>query len=102
MPEINLTELIDQLTELRDELGEDAAVRVAYQQSWPLRGTIAAVTSSMDIARTKAEDDEVEDVDAAVAADTEGEPKTVWIAIGPASYSENPYAPKEVWNSSGW
>jgi hypothetical protein len=56
----------------------------------------------MDIARTKAEDDEVEDVDAAVAADTEGEPKTVWIAIGPASYSENPYAPKEVWNSSGW
>lgn len=100
MPEINLTELIDQLTELRDELGDDAAVRIAYQQNWPLRGTVATVTSSMDIARTKAEDDEVEDIEEAVAADTE--PKTVWISVGPASYSESPYAPKEVWNSSGW
>lgn len=91
MATLSLNDLIAQLTDLRDSLDPDFAdahVRVAYQPSWPLRGTVSGITTSDDVAAETG--DEPEDT------------KIVWLAIGEAPYDENPYAPKTVFEYTDW
>lgn len=42
---MTIDELIEELENARDDLGGHAEVRIAYQQNYPLRGTIARVTA---------------------------------------------------------
>lgn len=78
---MTLSEMIDHLTMLRDELGDrDPEVRIAYQPSWPLRANVANI-APIEM------DDEDED------------PTFVWIAASEAPYGENPYAPRKAWEA---
>jgi hypothetical protein len=73
-------ELVEHLEEIRDRVGADAPVRIAFQPEYPLRASVANVTAHV--------------------ADDEGlevEP-LVWIAAtASVGYSENPYAPRSAW-----
>ena len=59
---MTLNELIERLEEYRDELGEDAEVRLMTQQNWPFENTITGLASSAEI--NGADDDDDEDVEA--------------------------------------
>jgi hypothetical protein len=80
--------MIEQLEEAKEDLGGDAEVRVAYQQSYPLRGTVSRVT-------VPESDDPYGDNELAVGQD--GDAKMLWIAVGSAPYDENPYGPRWAW-----
>ncbi len=81
----NLNELIERLVDIRDEMGEEAAddclVRFAYQPSWPLVGSVDAISLQRNSA----------------AKGREG--TVLWLASdGAASYNEDPYAPKAAFD----
>lgn len=59
---MTLNELIERLEEYRDELGEDAEVRLMTQQNWPFENTITGLASGAEI--NGADDDDDEDVEA--------------------------------------
>ena len=42
---MTLGELIERLEEIRDDLGEDLEVRMAYQPNYPLTATLGAITT---------------------------------------------------------
>jgi len=82
---MTLSELIEHLEMLREEIGEevDPPVRIAYQPSWPLR---ASVSNVCVIERD--DDDPDEDT-------------TLWIAASWSSpHDESPYAPNKAWEAS--
>lgn len=106
---MTLDELIERLGEARDDLGGQAEVRVAYQPSWPLRGTIASVTVTGGDTEPHCDDHvcyvascaDCQDATQAAAEDTPGtdsDDTMAWIAVGSAPYAENPYAPRWAWN----
>lgn len=72
--------LIGELQDARETLGGGAKVRAAYQPLYPLRGTIRQVT-----APRPAEDDD------------SGDRAMLWLALGPAPETENPYGPEWAW-----
>ena len=77
---MTLNELIEQLEDLRTDLGTgDGEVFVANQPTWPLTNVIANVVAEREI-RSGAEHD-------------------VWIAVDQVgNHSDrSPYAPSEVW-----
>jgi hypothetical protein len=93
----NVDELIDQLEGIKDQYGGEAEIRIAFQPSWPLRGTIASVQHGMDLEfcdedgylRQEDPNDEAPEVR-----------QYVWIAIDQVGgHSEHPYAPREAWQS---
>ena len=104
---MTLSELIDQLQNLQFELGEnvDPVVRVAYQQSWPLRASLANVRllppddapDEMDeaIALVSAGDEEADGF-AEAQAMLEDNPPVLWFAAGDC-YDTSPYASKLAW-----
>lgn len=106
---MTLSELIDQLQNLQFELGEnvDPVVRVAYQQSWPLEGSVANVTllPSTDVDRDAfaeaqelvARGDEEADGFAEAQALLEDNPEELWLAVGDRSYGGSGYAPRGAW-----
>ena len=59
---MTLNELIERLEEYRDQLGEDAEVRLMTQQNWPFENTITGLASGAEI--NGADDDDDEDVEA--------------------------------------
>lgn len=59
---MTLNELIERLEEYRDQLGEDAEVRLMTQQNWPFENTITGLASGAEI--NEANDDDDEDVEA--------------------------------------
>lgn len=89
---------IDQLIELLENAkeiapqGGDTVVRVAYQQSYPLAGAIAAVS----VAEPFDEDGGDAELD---MAPTSHDSK-LWIGVGSMPYGENPYAPGWAWNNA--
>jgi hypothetical protein len=92
-----IDQLIEAATEARDELGGDAEIRVAYQQNYPLRGTLQTVTvpESKDADYLYGEDGR------ASGQDEDG--GFWWLAVGPVEYGENPYGPEWAWNGvSAW
>jgi len=46
---MTINELITLLTEMKDEHGEDAEVRLMTQQNWPFENRIAGVTSNVEM-----------------------------------------------------
>jgi hypothetical protein len=88
---MRLSELIERLEELRDDLADgvgdeiDPVVVAAYQESFPLSGTIQGAVVLQDD-----EDDEP------VLCD--GEP-VVWLAIGGHPHGMSPYAPRAVFEA---
>ena len=58
---MTLNELIERLEEYRDQLGEDAEVRLMTQQNWPFENTITGLASGAEI--NDADDDDDEDVE---------------------------------------
>lgn len=114
---MNIDQLIEQLEDARDDMGGETEVRVAYQPSWPLRGTLAAVTVPNPEDRQPHCDDHIcfllscTDCKAAMAEavaagydpedpdpeDGDPERRMLWLAVGSAPYDENPYAPKWAW-----
>lgn len=88
---MTIDELISELEEARESLGGQAGVRVAYQPSYPLRGTIARVTvpdcTDADHLYSESERAAKQDEDGTFA----------WIAVGSAPYDENPYGPSWAW-----
>jgi hypothetical protein len=84
-----LDELISELEDAREDLGGGAEVRVAYQQSYPLRGTVACVTIPPD------PDDPYPADERAPGQEEDG--RMVWLAVGSAPYRENPYGPEWAW-----
>lgn len=83
-----IDDLISELEEAREQLGGHAQVRIAYQQSYPLRGTIARVT-------VPDTEDPYDEGTRASGQDDDGH--MCWIAVGSAPYSENPYGPAWAW-----
>ena len=55
---MTLNELIERLEEYRDELGEDAEVRLMTQQNWPFENTITGLVSGAEINDTDDDDDD--------------------------------------------
>lgn len=76
---MKLSDLIEQLEDLRDEHGGDAEVLGAYQPAYPLAGRIigACVLDAND--------------------DTQ---PVVWIAIGEHPYDSSPYAPRAAFEEA--
>lgn len=80
---MTLDELIETLTELRDQLGEDVPVRVAFQPNYPLAACVAHVRV-MPLRITEVGDEEH---------------PAVWIATSSSvPYGENPYATRKAWD----
>lgn len=46
---MSIDDLIQRLTDYRDELGGDAEVRLMTQQNWPFENSISGVTSGHEI-----------------------------------------------------
>lgn len=84
----SLDELIEALEEARESKGGDAQVRVAYQQNYPLRGSMVTVTMPAD-------EDEYPEGEHALGQ--EQDMTMVWIALGSPPYEENPYGPEWAW-----
>jgi hypothetical protein len=84
---MTIDELIAELEDARETLGGQASVRIAYQQNYPLRGTVAAVTVP--------DDEPYSDDDSAPGQDDDAQ--MCWIAVGAAPYDENPYGPAWAW-----
>ena len=61
---MTLNDLIERLEEYRDQLGEDAEVRLMTQQNWPFENTITGLASGAEINET--DDDDDDDVEADV------------------------------------
>jgi hypothetical protein len=77
----------------------ETPLRVGFQPSWPLAGYIAAVTliDPADQTECPCGCDGVDEDHTDSPARSE-EPATLWIAINQSSsYSESPYAPREIW-----
>lgn len=85
---MTLDELIQELESAREDLGGDAEVRIAYQENYPLRGTVARVT-------VPEMDDPYSDGESATGQEKDG--SMVWIAVCSAPYDENPYGPAWAW-----
>jgi len=78
----NIGELIEVLTDLRDNYGPEARVRIAYQPNYPLTTTLSAVT-----------------LDCTRAEMAKGGTPILWLATGDAApYDESPYAPRHAWD----
>lgn len=85
---MKISELMGELEEAAEDLGEDAEVRVAYQPSWPLRATLRYITVASG--STYDEDEE--------APGQEEDTAMVWLAVGDGvPFGENPYAPRWAW-----
>jgi hypothetical protein len=85
---MTIDDLISELEQARDELGGHAEVRVAYQQNYPLRGTIARMTVP-DVENPYDE--------GTAAPGQDGDAHMAWLAVGSAPYDENPYGPEWAW-----
>jgi hypothetical protein len=91
---MTIDQLIEAAQEACEELGGDAGVRIAYQQNYPLRGTLQAVT-------VPESDDPYEE--GGMAAGQENDSRMLWLAVGSVEYGENPYGPESAWNGvSAW
>ncbi|MGQ0615004.1 MAG: hypothetical protein ACT4PV_14820 [Planctomycetaceae bacterium] len=88
---MTLTELIEQLQEIADDLGEEAAataeVRLAIQPRWAMEYSLGGVALSTDI-EPEDENDDVEDDD--------DEPPVVYLAEG----RQLGYAPQGIWQAA--
>ena len=79
--------LIEALNDAREDMGGATEIRIAYQPSWPLRGTIARVTVP-----------EPESYYEGERAVGQGKDESMlWLAVGSAPYDENPYGPRWAW-----
>lgn len=58
---MTLSQLIDRLEEYRNELGDDAEVRLMTQQNYPFENAVSGVTSGAEI--NSVEEDDEEDVE---------------------------------------
>lgn len=91
---MTIDQLIEAAEEAREALGGSAEVRIAYQQSYPLRGTLDAVTVPED-------DDPYDEGETAAGQENDG--RMLWLAAGTAPYGENPYGPEWAWGGvSAW
>jgi hypothetical protein len=62
---MTIDDLIERLTDYRDELGGDAEVRLMTQRSWPFENSIYGLASGREINETFDDDDpDAEDDDA--------------------------------------
>lgn len=63
---MRISELIEQLEDLRQDLGDDVEVRLAFQPSWPFEHSIGdiAATEAVREGDTLDEDDDEADADA--------------------------------------
>jgi hypothetical protein len=86
-----IDEMIAELEEAREDLGGDAEVRVAWQQQYPLRGTVERVT----VPNGPDPDDNYDEGESAAGQENDG--KFLWLAAGTVDYNENPYGPKWAW-----
>ena len=84
---MTLSELIERLEELRDEVGENAEVRIMSQPNWPFENSIKGLTTS----RQMNEQADPEDVD---VSENENDPEVVFIVEG----SQLGYGSKNAWN----
>lgn len=82
------TQTVQDLIDLLSEFDPDAPVMIAHQPSWPLAEVVGAVTTAEFVN----EDDE----------DETEEDNTVWIVAGGHSHRRSPYAPKAVFENTGW
>lgn len=112
---MTLDELIEKLEDARVEFDSgEVEVRISYQPSWPLRGTVAAVTVPEQDTGPHCDghimfikgchDCEAEKEEAEASGYNPNDPdnidpdrKMLWIAVGSAPYSENPYGHKWAW-----
>jgi len=93
---MTIDEMIRELEDAREDLGGDAQVRIAYQPSYPLRGTVDRIT----VPESADPDDLYDEGQQAAMQDKDG--TFVWIAVGSAPYDENPYGPRWAWGESDW
>jgi hypothetical protein len=98
-----LDELIEQLTDLREEIGRgDVRVRVGNQPSYPLANNISNLVCSTDLEDDEDDEDvSPEEREAYKAAHPDEFEPVVWIALD--QDREDPYgAPKQIWEASRW
>jgi hypothetical protein len=100
---MTLTELIEKLTDIRDELGDgvDPEVRLAEQPRWAMQHGVANVVA-VDLNA----DDEDDDGDDENARPSAAEPRhVVYIAEGSQSFDDrddSPYLPGVAAEALGW
>ncbi len=75
---MTIRELIYNLEDLAEEVGDDTIVRIATQPSWPLAERIVCVSAQEH--------------------DEERERPVVWIAVDAVYSHEHPYAPRGAWD----
>ena len=116
-----IDEMIQLLEEARDNMGGDTPIRVAYQESYPLMGTVANVTVPEEPDNRphcgehiffipNCSECKLELEEAIAAGYDPDDPETyggdsveqvrrkqLWIAVGSAPYDENPYGPRWAW-----
>lgn len=97
------------LIAILQEQDPDAPVRIAHQQSWPLRETVgmvgvveeefedgaeeAAYTDALHAARMAGDEEQAQ---ALIKERTNG--GIVWIVADGHPHDESPYAPRDCWN----
>lgn len=103
---MHLSELIENLTRMADELDDDPRVLVAIQPSYPLCVDFEGVALQSDID----EEDRMEAIDRgeydpatdgefdASAGTGHGGSNVVWLVTGSHPYDVNPYAPRGAWS----
>lgn len=98
---MTIDEMIEELEDARQEMGGDTEIAVAYQETYPLRGTVARVTvpEKDDMCPGCGENrDHDEDECPGGAFDSDSKDRELlWLAIGSADYRQSPYAPHWPW-----
>ncbi|UQS95160.1 hypothetical protein Pam4_17 [Pseudanabaena phage Pam4] len=89
---MNIRDLIAMLEEAAETHGDDLAVQIAYQPSYPLAATLDAVT-----VLSAGEDEDDEDYEPGVDDD---EPQVLWLAAGGHPDTGSPYAPRAAWDGT--
>jgi len=86
-----LNELIDRLSDYRDDLGGDVEVRTMTQQNWPFENSIFGLCSSREMLDCCDEEGDEDDKD-----DDEEEELVVYIVEG----SQLGYGSKKAWEAA--
>ena len=95
---MTIDDLIAKLEDLKDMAprGGETEIRVAYQPTYPIAGTIQALS----LAEPFDEDDDGNMVDADLDMAPTSHDTKLWIGVGSMPYDENPYAPRWAWNDN--
>lgn len=101
---MRLYQLMDRLEEIDDHLdGQDPEIRIAYQEAYPLAGSLRGVVLASDVAEDPEEEmpPTVELEEGEQPSPESAEPEIVWLVMGSGGWDFNPYeVPRDVFDAA--